>query len=203
MKRFSAFSLALAMMFILAACSHNDPYAVTLAADDWEYTEETVALPSEITFDGLTVCEGDAFDIKITAIQPDAPDGYILAILLANNTELSTVTKTQYIYETDEDGDKHIVGEQEITESIGTTYLIVVDSAVVNGTKVDVSFSSKVGAEDRAYDQIILDSNALESLGAITEIQLFFKVYISRDTDYLVSELSATVYPYGDPNIAE
>ena len=131
------------------------------------------------------------------------PDGYTLAVSLANNTEASVVTKTVNIYETDDDGEKQIVGEQEVTETIGQSYRFVVDSAIVNGTEIDVSFSSMIATDGRAYDQIILSDESLKSLGAITEIQLFFKVYVSKDQDYLFSELSATVYPYSNLYITE
>lgn len=198
MKRFFAFLLALSIMFTFAACSGNiDPYSVTLAAGDFEYTESTVALPSDITFEKLTVCESDDYNIIIRNIKPDSPEGYILSVDLSNNTESTVTTKTEYVYATDDDGEKYIVGEEEVTVSTGLTYLFVVDSAVVNGTEVDVSFSAELAADDRTFDQIILDKAALEGLGTITEIELIFKVYITGEEDCLNSKISAMIYPYG------
>ena len=99
MKRIFSFLLAALMLFALAGCAQNvDPYSVTLAAADDDYTESTIALPSEITFDRLTVCESDDFDIVIRKIKPDSPEGYVLSVMLTNNAERTETTKTQYIY---------------------------------------------------------------------------------------------------------
>lgn len=199
MKRIFSFLLAALMLFALAGCAQNvDPYSVTLAAADDDYTESTIALPSEITFDRLTVCESDDFDIVIRKIKPDSPEGYVLSVMLTNNAERTETTKTQYIYKTDDDGEKYIVGEEEVVTYTGDTYLFVVDSAVVNGTEVDVSFSSRLAADDRTFDQIILDKAALDGLGAVTEIQMTVHVYIAGEEDRLVSKFPFTIYPYGN-----
>lgn len=202
MKRIFVFLLTAILLLSLAACSGNvDPYAVTLAAVDFEYTESTIAPPSEITFERLTVCEGDDYDIVIRGIIPDSPQGYLLSVKIANNTETIETTKNVNIYETDDDGEKIVVGEEEITVVTGLTYLFVVDSAVVNGKEIDVSFSVELPADDSTFDQIVLDKAVLDGLGTITEIQLPIKVYISGEEDQLISNLSATIYPYGNPEL--
>lgn len=199
MKRIFSFLLAALMLFVLAGCAQNvDPYSVTLAAADDDYTESTIALPSEITFDRLTVCESDDFDIVIRKIKPDSPEGYVLSVALTNNAERTETTKTQYIYKTDDDGEKYIVGEEEVVTYTGDTYLFVVDSAVVNGTEVDVSFSSRLAADDRTFDQIVLDKAALDGLGTVTKIQMTFHVYVAGEEDRLVSKFPVTIYPYGN-----
>ena len=74
MKRICSFLLVLTMMFSLAACSNaHDPHRVTLAEADFVPTEAAVVLPDEITFDKLTVYEGDDFTIAISSLDPDAP----------------------------------------------------------------------------------------------------------------------------------
>ena len=120
----------------------------------------------------LAACSNDHDPYRVTLAKADFVP-----------TRATVVTKTVNIYETDDDGEKQIVGEQEVTETIGQSYRFEVDSAIVNGTEIDVSFSSMVAADMRAYDQIILSDESLKSLGAITEIQLFFKVYVSKDQD--------------------
>lgn len=198
MKRFFAFLLAVSMLLTLAACSGNiDPYSVTLAAADFEYTESTIAPPSEITFEKLTVYESDDYDIVIRSITPDSPEGYLLSVKIANNAEITETTKTVNIYETDDDGEKVIVGEEEVTVATGLTYLFVVDSAVVNGREVDVSFSTRLGADDCTFEQIVLEKAALDGLGTITKIELLFKVYVAGEEDRLVSNIPALIYPYG------
>ncbi len=199
MKRCFIFALAMAMLVTLAACSGGiDPYEVTLAAEDADHTQSTVALPTEITFKQMAVFESDDYDIKITGIIPDAPEGYILSVSVSNNTEYQEVKKTQIVYQTDEDGEKIAVGEEEIVERIGTAYLVTAETAVVNGKEIAVSFRNEVAADERSFDQILLDKKEIDGLGAITEIELQFKVYITREEDYLISEINATVYPYGD-----
>lgn len=202
MKRIFVFLLTAILLLSLAACSGNvDPYAVTLAEEDFEYTESTIALPSELSFKKMTVYEGDDYNIIIRSITPDSPEGYVLSVDISNNAEITETTKTVYTYKTDDDGEKEIVGEEEVTVLTGVTYRFVVESAVVNGTEVDVSFTTELGADDRTFDQIILDKAALDGLGPVTEIQLTFKVYAIDETERLVSNLSATIYPYGDPDL--
>ena len=202
MKRILAFFLTAILLLSLAACSQNvDPYAVTLAEADFEYTESTVALPSELSFKKMTVYEGDDYNIIIRSITPDSPEGYVLSVDISNHAEKTETTKTVYTYKTDDDGEKEIVGEEEVSVLTGVTYRFAVESAVVNGTKVDVSFTTELSADDRTFDQIILDKAALDGLGQVTEIQLTFKVYSIGETERLVSNLSATIYPYGDPDL--
>lgn len=203
MKRVFALILMLAIVLTLTACyeepvSNVDQYAVTLPADFVVEVEKDNTLPTKIKFDKQTVCEGDDYDIIINGIIPNAPEGYILTVSFSNNTEARQTVKTEYIYETDEDGEKQIVGEQEVVKYDGLTYLFTVDSAIVNGKKIDVSFSTSVDAEDKAFDQIVLGKDAIESLDAITEIELFFKVFVSREEDVLISDFSIMVYPYGN-----
>ena len=204
MKRVFAFFTVAAVVLALAGCTGRiDPYSVTLADADDDYTESTVALPAEITFDRLTVCEGDDYNIIIRGIKPDAPEGYVLSLDIANNSEIKETTKTVYVYATDEDGEKTVVGEEEVAVSTGQVYRFAVESAVVNGKQIDVSYSVKLSADDRTFDQILLDKAALDGLGAITEIRLQFQVYAVEEEERLVSNLSAVIYPYGEEALGE
>lgn len=198
MRRFFTYLLAASMLLTLTACSGNvDHYSVTLAAADFEYIESTIAPPSEITFEKLTVCESDNYNIIIRNIKPDSPEGYILSVDLSNNAESTVTTRTEYVYATDDDGEKYIIGEETVTVSTGVSYLFVVESAAVNGKKIDVSFSAELSADDRTFDQIVLDNAALEGLGTITKIELPFEVYIIGEEEHLNSKISAVIYPYG------
>ncbi len=198
MKRLFAILLALGTVFTLAACSGAlDPYSVTLAAADDDYTESTVAPPSEITFQKLTVCEGDDYGIIIRGIKPDAPEGYVLSVDIANTAEITETTKTVYTYRTDDDGEREIVGEEQVTVLTGPSYRFVVDTAIVNGKKIDVAFETRLSADDRTFDQIVLDKAALDGLGVITKIELIFDVYDAEDDTQPASRISGFIYPYG------
>ena len=200
MKRFFAFLFTLCMLMALSGCiEQTDPYSITLAAADDNYVETTAeTLPMEIVFDRLTVYEGDDYNIIIRGINPDSPEGYVLSMDISNNTEAKETTKTVYTYETDEDGNKQIVGEEQVTTYEGTTYLFVIDTVVVNGKEIEVSFSASLTSDDRTFDQIVLDKETFAELGAITEIQMFISVYEGDTEENLSSRFTPVIYPYGD-----
>ena len=197
MKKLLVTLIALSMLLTLAACTGEvDPFAVTLAEEDFVYTESTQAPPTEVVFERLSVYEGDDYSITITGIRLDDPEGITLSTRIYNNTEETTVTKTEYIYET-VDGEKQIVGEQEIVTVSGTNYRFVVASATANGIPLEVSFATELTSNDRSFEQIVLKKDADQDLGTVTEIQILFEIYLV-DGERLISTLPVTIYPYGD-----
>lgn len=199
MKRFLAFTFLLCTLMALTGCAGQvDPYAVTLAAADDDYTPSTPTVPTEISFTRKVVCEDDAYNITIRSINPNSQAGYILSLNITNNKELIETVKTEYIYKVDDDGEKIIVGEEQVTTYTGETYLFVVDSVVANGKEIQVDFSVELGAEDSTVDQIVLPAEALEGLGPVTEIQLTFKVYEENEENEKMSTISTVIYPYGN-----
>ena len=198
MKRFFLLVLASVMLILLAGCTEAvDPYAVTLAAADDDYVETVPTVPMEVVFTRQTVYEGEDYHIIIRSLKMDAHEGCVLSMDIANNTEKKEDTKTVYTYGTDDDGEKYITGEETVTTYTGASYQFDVNSATVNGKEIDVSFSVSLSADDRTFDQIVLPKEALEGLGQITEICLFFEISDAEKADQQTSKISTVIYPYG------
>ena len=199
MKRFFALMLALTMALSLAACA-DEPAPIPTAGDEIETTAATDGATTEAyTFNELTLYESDMCSIVVTGIDAENPNGYALNLSISNNTEPEEVVKVEYVYETNEDGEQEIVEENEYTETVSTNLAFVLESAKINGTEVDVSFSSDAESGMRNYDQLVFGTDLISSLGEINEIELSFRVYDTTNPEATIATASGVVYPNGAP----
>ena len=199
MKRIFALMLALAMALSLVACA-EEPAPIPTAGEEIETTAATEGATTEAyTFEELTIYESDMCSIVVTDIDAENPNGYALNLTISNNTEAEEVQKVEYVYETNEDGEQEIVEEHEYTETITTNLAFVLESAKINGTDVEISFSSDAESGMRNYDQLVLDADLISSLGEINEIELAFRVYDTATPDTTIASATGVIYPNGAP----
>ena len=88
-------------------------------------------------------------------------------------------------------------------KSADKTFMFAIDSASINGVKVDPLFASEVAAGKKSNEEISINTDILEDNGIKTfsDIELSFRVYDSND--WLadpVAEVTTNVYPYGEDN---
>ena len=198
MKRFFVLMLALALALSMAACA-DTPAPTPTAGNDTDTTAtDPTAGANEIVFDKLSIYESDIFSILVTGIDAENPGGYTLNLTVANNMEPEEVINIEYVYETNEEGESEIVEEIEYVETIETTLCCVLESAKINGTNVNISFTSRVDSDTRNYDQLVFDSALVNTLGDFTEIELSFRVYDVSKPEETVATASGVIYPYGN-----
>lgn len=200
MKRFYALILVLLMVLSMAACGETPSTTSTDGGsnDTTETTEATTAA-TEYVFTEQSIYESDTCSIVITNVNADSASGYTLNVTLSNNLELEEITNIVYIEEVDEDGNVEYIEDVEEVETFGTDLVFVLESASLNGTSVDISFSSQVDASSRSFDQIVFSEDILKDIeGDITEIALTFRVYDAENPSVDLVNTSSTIYPYGN-----
>lgn len=176
MKKLFAMSLAIALLFSLAAwgggeaklCS-ADVLAYSAPADEAEAASQGKLEP--VPFEELTVVDNEECVIKITGVDPDNMWGYTLKVYVEN-------------------------------KSADKTYMFSVPSAAVNGVESDPFYAEEVAPGKKSNGELSFsDDLAAYGIDTYTDIELSFRVYDSEDwfAD-AVAEETVHVYPYGEEN---